>query len=69
MTPNQKDDAGRFSPALTVTGCRASGAVIYHAKPLTAPFDGVPGGAERCLLSAQQLIISWLMMNSDLQSR
>lgn len=33
VTPNQKDDAGRFSPALTVTGCRASGAVIYHASP------------------------------------
>lgn len=33
VTPNQKDNAGLFLPALMVTGCRASGAVIYHASP------------------------------------
>lgn len=63
MTPRQRTP---LSPRPGRAGLRSCN--LSHP-PLTAPFDGVSGGAERCLLSAQQLIISWLMMNSDLPSR
>lgn len=52
--------------SMVMMGC---GAVIHHTGLCQLPLMGV-GGSEQRPLSAQQLIIiSWLMMNSDLQSR
>lgn len=59
--PQSKGQRGTF-PQPDGDGLRSRRSRNLSCQPLTAPFDRVPGGGERCLLSAQQLIISWLMM-------